>query len=148
MKQNILKGNKLIAEFMGGKFFKDTEMILEIKVLNPTTGNYISCADKLQYHSSWNWLMPVVEKIARCQTADEEVIYNGEDSYFDAYYPRTFGMINSTTKEYMVRINRFPLHQSKSLIEATWFAVVEFVESYNVQPIEKPQCGVGEKNRN
>ena len=49
--------------------------------------------------------------------------------YFDNYYPQTFAMINSETKESMVRINRFLLHQSANLIEATFEAVVEFIKS-------------------
>ena len=82
-----------------------------------------------QYHQDWNDLMRLVEKIAKIQPKDESVIHNGEDSYFDNYYPRTFGMINSGKKDFMVRINRFPLHQSPNLIEATFEAVVEFIKS-------------------
>ena len=81
------------------------------------------------YHQDWNDLMRVVQKIAKIQPKDESIIHNGEDSYFDNYYLRAFGMINLETKEFMVRINRFPLHQSPNLIEATYEAVVEFIKS-------------------
>lgn len=60
--QEIIEGNKLIAEFMGASFHEDTPMILEKHVVSPA-GNAIKCADKLRYNSSWDWLMPVVEKI-------------------------------------------------------------------------------------
>lgn len=79
------------------------------------------------FHSSWDWLMPVIEKIAKLEIEKEEIIHNGVDSFFDTHYPRTFAMVNAETKEFMVRINRFGLHQSQSLIEATHEAVVEFI---------------------
>ena len=58
----VIEGNKLIAEFMGwekspypntpNKMYRDDN----VNVLS------IHVAD-LQYHTSWDWLMPVVEKI-------------------------------------------------------------------------------------
>ena len=47
-KEEILEGNKLIAEFMD-----EPEWCNEFNVLD------------VKYHSSWDWLMPVVEKIAK-----------------------------------------------------------------------------------
>jgi hypothetical protein len=133
----IIEGNSLIAKFMDAIIKKQTihvtsqfESPISEQVLYHI-GEFTYTENHLRYNSSWDWLMPVVEKIARCQTAEEEVVYNGEDSYFDNYYPRTFGMMDSQTKQFMVRINRFPLHKSKTLIEATWFAVVEFIKSFN-----------------
>lgn len=61
-KEEILEGNKLIAEFMGGKFFADTGTILEQHIVSPS-GYAVKCIDKLKYHTAWDWLMPVVEKI-------------------------------------------------------------------------------------
>jgi hypothetical protein len=59
--KEIEAGNKLIAEFMGGKFYEDTPTILETHIVSPA-GNAIKCIDKLRYHFSFDWLMPVVEK--------------------------------------------------------------------------------------
>ncbi len=84
-------------------------------------------------HITWNALMPVVEKIAKLEIKFERIV-EGEEKFFDSYFPRTFAMINSTTKEFMVRINRFPVHQSPSLIETTFQAVIEFIKWYNSQP--------------
>ena len=127
--------NELIAEFMGWRFVPiiedpDNGTIEYAYWTGPSlwmkgaTANY----EVLQFDRNWDWLMPVVEKIAKIETND--IIRNGEDSYFDSYFPRTFGMINSETKEFMVRINRNPLHQATSLIEATHKAVVEFIKWY------------------
>ena len=52
-----MKDNKLIAEFMGLEFSKG-------EYYRPlyNSGDWIP-QDELQYHISWDWLMPVVEKI-------------------------------------------------------------------------------------
>ena len=47
------ENNDLIAEFMGGKFSHPHWSL-------PKTGRWTQ--DKLQYHKSWDWLMPVVRK--------------------------------------------------------------------------------------
>ena len=67
-----MKDNKLIAEFMGrgGTFNHDKTMIC--------TGIYPDTMTLMKYHTSWDWLMPVVQE---CLTrgADEhewDAIYN------------------------------------------------------------------------
>ena len=55
---NITDNNKLIAEFMGSNF----EMIGDEEACTLRSGTrYMT--KHLKYHSSWDWLMPVVEKI-------------------------------------------------------------------------------------
>jgi hypothetical protein len=61
--QEILEGNKLIAEFMGVKIGEDKYSWR------------LGCYDHLQeyhlnYHASWGWLMPVVEKIEGLTSTD------------------------------------------------------------------------------
>src|SRR3990167_8090384 len=118
-----LEANILIAKFDGVTIGKD-------RVFKYERNGSQWAAEGLKYHNCWDWLMPVVEKIAKISMEDESIIRNGEDSYFNNYYPQTFAMINSETKEFMVRINRFPLHKSPQLIEATFEAVVEFIKSF------------------
>ena len=65
-KEEILEGNKLIAEFMG--------MVRHNHISYATWAN--SKGDHifesvLQYHSSWDWLMPVVEKIESLKNSDD-----------------------------------------------------------------------------
>tara|TARA_R100000541_G_scaffold56019_1_gene65202 strand:- start:287 stop:613 length:327 start_codon:yes stop_codon:yes gene_type:complete len=60
-----MKDNKLIAEFMGFTYEKnigwyDNEMLMSQNVYDNQDGN---CFDELKFHSSWDWLMPVIEKI-------------------------------------------------------------------------------------
>ena len=50
------ENNKLIAEFMGA------EKTHIQSVGDVPSKNGSEYADKLQYHSSWDWLMPVISK--------------------------------------------------------------------------------------
>jgi|TARA_B110000858_G_scaffold1824_1_gene2066 hypothetical protein len=55
-----MKNNKLIAEFMGVEktYNPSTE-----KVLSYAVNDDVQCLPhELQYHDSWNWLMPVAKK--------------------------------------------------------------------------------------
>ena len=54
-----MKDNKLIAEFMGIESFKDSLASLHQGKINVDVDVY----EQAQYHTSWNWLMPVVEQI-------------------------------------------------------------------------------------
>ena len=51
------ENNKIIAEFMGAKLTKD------LKIMYPVYEGDSSYVKNLKYHSDWNWLMEVVEKI-------------------------------------------------------------------------------------
>ena len=60
-----MKDNKLIAEFMGGytpyeRFGDSTEYYYK--------GEHINLND-MQFNSSWDWLMPVIENIDHLQYA-------------------------------------------------------------------------------
>jgi|SRR6185312_15737930 len=59
MKENeILEGNKLIAEFMGAVF-------AETQINIPSKDGQWYFIEDLKYNYSWDWLMPVVEKIKK-----------------------------------------------------------------------------------
>ena len=55
---HTMNDNKLIAEFMGrgGTFNHDKTMIC--------TGIYPDTMALMKYHTSWDWLMPVVQKVS------------------------------------------------------------------------------------
>ena len=60
--QEILEGNTLIAEFMGLQIISAKE--IKGKVDDELILNDVSIPETmLYYYSSWDWLMPVVEKI-------------------------------------------------------------------------------------
>jgi len=55
-----MESNKLIAEFMGMNIHHNDKSMMVRKTLQ---GNEVLYIDKLEYHSSWDWLMPVINKI-------------------------------------------------------------------------------------
>jgi len=123
-----LSDNELIAVFMGFSCC-DTG---QDRFWNPPSQPQATVND-WEYHTnhlddfrtSWDWLMPVVEKISQIRCApDSEVDH-------DCFYLRTFGMLNATTNKPMVRLNRCPVFEADTLIEATYLAVVDFIKSYN-----------------
>lgn len=120
-------GNKRIADFMLWKHHSDKDFDKHEM-------------ENLKYHSSWERLMPVVNKIESFGWS--VVIVKGMCHIFSD------DVINNS-KEFANKSNNDLVEK----ICLVWKTVFEFVEYYNVEilnvpPIEKPQCGVGEKNRN
>jgi hypothetical protein len=102
-KKEIIEGNRLIAEFM-----KDYELITDKGVyLYPQKGFYV---DELEYHSSWDWLMPVVEKIS--------IDY----SYYQSNDSKQWQVMIDVSNTNIV---------SENLIDAIYKAVVEFIKYNN-----------------
>ena len=59
---SVIEGNKLIAEFMGNKRKESLSVWLRYKHWTIEPFGYFDDCD-LKYNSSWEWIMPVVEKI-------------------------------------------------------------------------------------
>jgi hypothetical protein len=94
-----MNDNKLIAEFMDLK----------------STGLSIYKESDYKYHTSWDWLMPVVEKI-------DEV--SDENTLFKIEYNRAFV---EDIENYHIFIDVI----ASSRLEATYKAVVEFINQLN-----------------
>ena len=86
-----MKENKLIAEFMGGIPSSVPNLINLPQTIGESSifcvrgseelpiGTYkVKRINELEYHSSWDWLMPVVSK---CREESNE-----EDSHWEAIY--------------------------------------------------------------
>ena len=136
-----IEGNKLIAEFMGGKveqFVWRKYEPMGVCFAEQVHGLQSHLLHDLEYHTSWDWLMPVVEKISNIHYPD---YWNGRQpddvgEWDNCAYPRTFGMRDSEGN-YMVRFNANVLYSAKTLIEATWLAVIEFIKDYNITENQK-----------
>lgn len=118
-----VSGSALIAQFMGLKRTDKTNG--EPTYFGEEKGTVI-WESKLKYESSWDWLMPVVEKICRMKVGDGK-------EFITYAYPQTFGMLNEETGEIMVRLNGSFLFQSDTLISATYGAVVDFIQWWSKQ---------------
>lgn len=120
-KTEIIEGNKLIAN---SPFASDIHKIWMAKAVKSGTLDlfYEAC----KYHSSWDWLMPVIERISLYQYDDKS--WEGCPPYNDYAWPRTFGMISETGK-YLFRFNAQPLFEADKLIDAAFQAVVYFIQN-------------------
>lgn len=124
------KENLLIANFMGLQFSEDDQTWYA----KPKEGksditrqalmlDSLAESEELLFDKNWAWLMPVVEQICLTKL--------GEDPYYLIYtYPRTFGMLDQKTNEFMVRFDGFSLHKNKDFKKALYSAVIEFLENY------------------
>ncbi len=101
-----MKDNKLIAEFMGLSHCEEGWITIPNENRNGVSENEIS--NDLQYHTSWDWLMPVVEKI--------RVPYNNTEITGEKYED-----IISVLAEGCVEANQLQVYE----------AVVEFIKTYN-----------------
>ena len=125
--EDILYGNKVIAEFMG-----ISEAVERTEKLGG--GGYLGCS----YHMSWNWLMPVVTKINKWHISIRPFVYgNPESVRLKILEDRVtieamFWPSRDVNKGSWVYLKKKKFLYSKfSELEATWRAVVVFVEWYN-----------------
>lgn len=121
--QEILEGNKLIAEFMGSSFKtykkghirKDSVTVCYFDDgMSPFSGGV--SIKNLKFHSSWDWLMPVVEKI--------------EKDYW-VTVTTTRGISAVSIHQPKLAYEKIARVDSANKIEAVWLAVVEFIKWYN-----------------
>lgn len=146
MEKNIKSiGNKLIAEFMGFVSTNTEEVWDTIpycdKLEDLTIG--IPCSvpitEELYFNKSWDWLMPVVEKISALYF--DVIIYSDAcriDTWEDSIPVDALVLIDKFEKE--IYIATYYKSTSKiganTLIEAVYKAIVEFIEWYNKQTIK------------
>ena len=145
--QEIIEGNKLIAEFMGGIYVRREDLfdshIIEEFIYNnnhPILKNNIKTTEHLyhlRYHLSWDWLMPVVEKIGRLNSLEENgewfnfVIQNGKVP------TNTYCTCIGRVGEYSRNLGNVSSGKSSSLIESNWLCIIEFIKWYNLCQKEK-----------
>jgi len=117
-KEEIIEGNKLIAEFMGyEKTIYSDVFNGDLYALDVSKGE-IYAISQMQYHTSWDWIMPVVEKI---------------ESF--GFYTNILSADNDNKKHAMhiTLVNEEEQYSLwyESKILAVYKAVVEFIKWYN-----------------
>jgi len=101
-----VKENKLIADFMGVQYKSDEEYLKKLKEMREHGIGYEQgyMESQLNYHESWDWLMPVVGKITR----DEKYWENEYREYLmdiipyaiiEDVYDAVVGFIKQLSKE-------------------------------------------------
>lgn len=118
--QDIIISNKLIAEFMGATAYKHG--IFEAVNFPEATKEGFKSYDLiyLQYHSSWDWIMTVVEKI-------ESLSYNKGRHYY-------IHITQSHVQFLIDRTNETPFSKwgsTNNKLQAIYKAVIQFIKWYN-----------------
>lgn len=122
MKQEIIDGNKLIAEFMQLKIH-DTLSIAKTPIKAYEWECNLFSEVELHYDSSWAWLMQVVEKI---ESENNYVQINGTECHIDSNDGQ-YSETNCCTVN-----NKFEAdNDEETKIKSVWITVVQFIKWYN-----------------
>jgi hypothetical protein len=121
--KDIIEGNKLIAEFMGSKRDPQGDISEDYEHYNGVgmLGGY---AINFSYHLSWDWLMPVVEKIESLEL---------DRNNYEVWIHTWSVDIVSLRKGHSVRKQKIQvdIEEGDSKILATYRAVIDFIKFYN-----------------
>lgn len=108
--EQIIEGNKLIADFMN--YPKEGEGSAYYYAMKHCYEN-----NNMKYHTSWDWLMPVVEKIHAETDVWVTIMYNCCKMHW-----MTIGVHEP------IMIDEVPT------VEAVYTAILQFITWYNQQP--------------
>jgi hypothetical protein len=111
------EGNKLIADLVGAKYLPEND-VWDFGNSDPFPLVSGPFTGRLRYHYSWDWLMPVVEKIEAT-----------DDGYYDVRIMGSYCEILTFDGDVIVQMSE----GENPKITATWMAVVKFIEWYNTQ---------------
>lgn len=127
MKQRTLEENKLIAEFMGVKY-NDS-----LKQWHYSEGEWHR---ELKYHSSWDLLMPVVEKIAKTPsiniTIESYTVENGDRQVCSCEIKRTFWPRHAVCETELIAYQK-EFDDKLPLIQNVWERIIQFIKWFNTQ---------------
>lgn len=109
----LQEGNKLIAEFMEWSEFPGN-------MLKEKLGVAPKRIEDLKFHSSWDWLMPVVEKIESIELPRicfYEVLIANEYCAIKVKSEQDFFFVSTEARE------------SRNKIDAVWQTVIKFIQT-------------------
>ena len=121
-----MKDNKLIAEFMGVVFHDDENQYYNADGLH--IGN------TLQYHTSWDWLMPVVEKIEEIAIDDDNLTVKEHRYQVDMSYTQCsiYDHVRDRGEPWNSKWDGVTASADMGTkLSSTHRAVIEFIKEYN-----------------
>lgn len=113
-----MEENKLIAEFMEWDVKRPATIPTNLHLSNLELDNGDTM--ELRYHESWDWLMPVVEKI-------ESFIFDENNSYNVTIGSTNYCIIQDSNGDSVEIIK----DNGETKLETVYQAVVEFIKWYN-----------------
>jgi len=121
---NTIENNKLIAEFMGYNVIKEPPIKEGIyiwsKAIDSSFPNKTLIESSLKYHTDWNWLMGVVQKI------EEKGFVVAIRGISCAIYP----VLQDKPKDY---ISNYVCGDLSKKIDIVYSAIIGFIKWYNQQ---------------
>lgn len=108
---NTIENNKLIAKFIGSDFINNNIMINRLPKYFLNNSDSYNC-----FHNSWDWLMPVVEKIEDLDNCQVDICFDWCRIGYKGY------LFNIDTRNFL---------KGKTKIEAVYFACIQFIKWYN-----------------
>lgn len=132
IEQEIIEGNKLIAEFMEYRFKNQSKYWCIYPLDDNSFLRNLGWVEfnNLKFHSSWDWLMPCIGKISNIPTNYPDGIYKYLVNVdlnpitgikIEDMYKRNFDFEDG------VSINIY----ESNFIMNVWYGVVEFIKWYN-----------------
>ena len=113
---NIIENNKLIAEFMGYEFITNNIFI------NRLPKDFLNNSESYKcFHNSWDWLMPVVDKI-------ESFIFQNDEFYNFNILGGCYVIVISSHGNELITSD-----EGQSKLECVYIAIIEFIKWYNQQ---------------
>ena len=134
--EEIIAANRLVAIFMGGRFIEDQgkEDVVFSNDENKEGGvEEISLfqVDALEFHRSWDWLMPVLDKI-------EKMGYKNNLTYQKEGYNCRIQRLeirehepDGSGKKLILNKKYFYSDNRPTKIEAVYWTIVKFLEWWN-----------------
>ena len=127
---NTIENNKLIAEF-------EQKYSIGFGLYDFNGCHYK--LDQLEFHKSWDWLMPLVDKIEREHKANFKIMSSWNEFNECSYYQVTMNIKEGTMSK-----DRACIYDPKKVYEhstqtcrckkkATYEAVIKFIKWYNKQ---------------
>ena len=127
--ENITENNKLIAEFLDWEFddLSETFETPFLKLVDPNAfgDEQYSCKlqdFELEFHSDWNWLMRVVEKI-------ESFVFNENNSFNVTIGATNYCVIQDSNGEFYDGVE----DSGETKLLTVYNACVKFIKWYNEQ---------------
>lgn len=150
MTEEQIEGNKIIAEFDGRKFkayngntsydkefdtYKECEDwiggLKKSEGYKPEIGWKLDCG---KYHSSWNWLMPVVEKIEQLSKGNSVYINTSQFELYDAPFTECTIWVRDEPSGGISGLSKWhTTNEDRSKIKSVWLSVIKFIKWYNNQ---------------
>lgn len=129
----IIKNNKLIAEFLGVQpnENKEYEMYGTIETINDGVDEkHFYTTDEMIFNSSWDWLMPVVEKIETLNNNGFDFDIFTEGVIITMYRKDNDADLNEGLE--IIRNTRCEISFENKL-EVCYISVIEFINWYSTK---------------